>query len=36
MKYNYHISIDEADKLLTKNNNKFVEVMEDDKMIVEY
>ena len=36
MKHNYHISIDEAHKLLTKANNKFVEVMDDGKMTVEY
>ncbi len=36
MKHNYRISIDEASKLLTKDNNKFVEVMEGDKMTVEY
>jgi mannose-6-phosphate isomerase-like protein (cupin superfamily) len=31
-----HISVDEAGKLLTKENNKFVEVMGDGKMSVEY
>lgn len=36
MKHNYHISIDEARKLLSEYNNRFVEVMEDGKMTVEY
>jgi mannose-6-phosphate isomerase-like protein (cupin superfamily) len=36
MKPNYHISLYEAAKLLNKENNRFVEVMEDGKMIVEY
>jgi len=36
MKHNYHISIDKARKLLTEDHNKFVEVMEDGKMTVEY
>lgn len=36
MKPNYHISIDEARKLLSEDNNRFVEVMEDGEMAVEY
>ena len=36
MQHTYHISIDEAVKLLNKEKNRFVEVMSDGKMTVEY
>ena len=36
MKNNYHISLDEAKKLLINGSSKFAEVMEDGKMTVEY
>ena len=32
----YHVSIDEAVKLLNKSEKRFVEVMQDEKMAVEY
>ena len=36
MKHNYHISLDAAAKLLNRENNRFVEVMEEGGMTVEY
>lgn len=36
MQSNYHVSIDEAIELLKKEDNKFVEVITDGKMTVEY
>ena len=36
MKNSYHVSIDEAIKLLNKEEKRFVQVMEDGKMTVEY
>lgn len=32
----YHVSIDEAVELLNKSEKRFVEVMQDEKMTVEY
>jgi hypothetical protein len=36
MKNSYHVSIDEAIELLNKEEKRFVEVMEDGRMTVEY
>lgn len=36
MKNSYHVSLDEAIKLLNKEEKRFVQVMEDGKMTVEY
>jgi len=36
MKNSYHVSLDEAIELLNKEEKKFVQVMEEGKMTVEY